>query len=116
MVTGPMFANIRWGTYVFFAALNVFLIWPVVYFYFPETKGKSLEEVCRNSTNVIVSLTIQLDVMFAYAHYNHKNPVKLSLNNDMPAPGTHDAEAVLGNVGKDTRTAHTDKPTVVQQS
>jgi len=54
--------------------------------------------------------------MFAYGHYNHKNPVKLSLKNELPAPGTHDAEAVLGNVEKDTRTAHTDKPTVVQQS
>lgn len=45
MVTGPMFASIGWGTYVFFAALNFVLIFPVVYFYFPETKGKSLEEV-----------------------------------------------------------------------
>lgn len=45
MVTGPMFSNIRWGTYVFFAALNFALIFPVVYFYFPETKGRSLEEV-----------------------------------------------------------------------
>jgi hypothetical protein len=54
--------------------------------------------------------------MFAYAHYNHKNPVKLSLTNEMPAPGAHDAEAALGNVEKDTRTTHTDRPTVVQQS
>jgi predicted MFS family arabinose efflux permease len=45
MVTGPMFEQITWGTYVFFAALNFVLILPVVYFFFPETKGRSLEEV-----------------------------------------------------------------------
>lgn len=54
--------------------------------------------------------------MFAYGHYNHKNPVKLSLNNEAPKPGSHDAEAALGNAEKDTRTGHADKPTVVQQS
>lgn len=42
MVTGPAFANIDWGTYIVFAALNA-LIFPVVYFYFPETAGRSLE-------------------------------------------------------------------------
>jgi hypothetical protein len=53
--------------------------------------------------------------MFAYAHYNHKNPVKLSLNNEIPAPGSRDAEAALGNVEMGTRIGQSDKPTVVQQ-
>lgn len=38
---------------------------------------------------------MQLDVMFAYAHQNNKNPVKLSLTGEMPKPGTRDAEAAL---------------------
>lgn len=45
MVTGPMFAAIGFGTYVFFAALNVIVIFPVVYLYFPETRNRSLEQV-----------------------------------------------------------------------
>ena len=45
MATGPMFANIRWGTYALFAALNGVVIFPVVYFFFPETKRYSLEDV-----------------------------------------------------------------------
>jgi hypothetical protein len=45
MATGPMFNNIGWGTYALFAALNGVVIWPVVYFFFPETKKYSLEEV-----------------------------------------------------------------------
>ncbi|ETW84398.1 MFS sugar transporter [Heterobasidion irregulare TC 32-1] len=42
MVTGPSFQNINWGTYIVFASLNAFII-PVVYFFFPETAGRSLE-------------------------------------------------------------------------
>lgn len=42
MVTGPSFNNIGWKTYIVFAALNAFII-PVVYFFFPETSGRSLE-------------------------------------------------------------------------
>ena len=60
MVTGPSFNNISWRTYIgmpfstpfflpdthhcliVFAALNAFII-PVVYFFFPETAGRSLE-------------------------------------------------------------------------
>lgn len=45
MATGPMFANIRWGTYAFFAAMNGLIIFPCVYIFFPETKKYSLEEV-----------------------------------------------------------------------
>ena len=71
--------------------------------------GTLKQSVCDRVTD------LQLDVMFAYGHYNHKNPVKLSLNNETPALSTRDAEAALGNVEKDTRTGHTDKPTIVQQ-
>jgi len=53
--------------------------------------------------------------MFAYAHYNHKNPVKLSLTNEAPAPGTRDAEAALGDANMGTGIGQSDKATVVQQ-
>lgn len=45
MATGPMFANIQWGTYALFAALNGLVIFPTVYLFFPETKRYSLEDV-----------------------------------------------------------------------
>jgi hypothetical protein len=51
MATGPMFNGIGWGTYALFAALNAVVIWPVVYFYFPETKRWSLEEVGTSSSS-----------------------------------------------------------------
>lgn len=44
-VTGPMFETIGWGTYAFFAAMNLVIIWPTVYILFPETKLRSLEDV-----------------------------------------------------------------------
>lgn len=67
MVTGPSFQDINWGTYIgksnlislpsyaimtvhvsVFAALNAFII-PIVYLFFPETAGRSLEgETCTN--------------------------------------------------------------------
>jgi hypothetical protein len=49
MATGPMFANIQWGTYALFAALNGVVIVPTVYLFFPETKRYSLEDVSRLS-------------------------------------------------------------------
>jgi hypothetical protein len=39
-----MFATIGWGTYAFFAAMNIVIIFPTVYFLFPETKQRSLED------------------------------------------------------------------------
>ena len=40
-----MFQNIGWGTYAFFAAMNLVIIFPTVWYLFPETKGRSLEDV-----------------------------------------------------------------------
>jgi len=40
-----MFEQIGWGTYAFFAAMNIVIILPTVYFLFPETTKRSLEDV-----------------------------------------------------------------------
>jgi sugar porter (SP) family MFS transporter len=63
MITPPAFANLGYRTYIIFAVFNAALI-PCVYFFFPETKGRSLEE---------------MDVVFASAHAEGLNPVKQSL-------------------------------------
>lgn len=60
MITPPAFANLQYRTYIMFAVFNAALI-PCVYFYFPETKGRTLEE---------------LDVVFASANSEGIAPVK----------------------------------------
>ncbi|GKT45269.1 sugar transporter STL1 [Colletotrichum spaethianum] len=60
MITPPAFANLGYKTYVMFAVFNAAII-PCVYLFFPEPKGRSLEE---------------LDVIFASAHADKVNPVK----------------------------------------
>ena len=44
MITPVMVRDIGWGTYLFFAAWNGIFI-PVVWFFYPETTGRSLEEI-----------------------------------------------------------------------
>ncbi|KAK7695523.1 hypothetical protein QCA50_000159 [Cerrena zonata] len=80
MVTGPSFNNISWGTYIVFAALNAFII-PIVYFFFPETAGRSLED---------------MDVVFALAYNEGVSPVAVSLRKDVPLAGTPEADEILG--------------------
>ncbi|KAI0347352.1 general substrate transporter [Trametopsis cervina] len=80
MVTGPSFNNISWRTYIVFAALNAFII-PIVYLFFPETAGRSLED---------------MDVVFALAHREGVSPVQVSLRKDVPPAGTPEADEILG--------------------
>ncbi|KAG9311786.1 general substrate transporter [Chiua virens] len=98
MVTGPSFNNISWRTYigmssfvylcmrdgltplVVFAALNAFII-PIVYVFFPETAGRSLED---------------MDVIFALAYNEGVSPVAVSLRKDIPAAGSPEADRILG--------------------
>ncbi|KAG1897588.1 general substrate transporter [Suillus fuscotomentosus] len=80
MVVGPAFNNISWRTYIVFAALNAIIV-PVVYFFFPETGGRSLED---------------LDVVFALAYITGEDPVKVSLRKDVPLAGTREADEILG--------------------
>lgn len=73
--------HLHLGTYALFAAVNGVIIFPVVYFYFPETKKYSLED---------------LDLIFAVAHEQGVNPVKISKSGDIPEAGSDEAERILG--------------------
>ena len=44
--TPPAIQNIGWKTYVIFAVLNALWV-PIIYLFFPETKGLELEDVDR---------------------------------------------------------------------
>jgi sugar porter (SP) family MFS transporter len=44
MITPVLISSIGWGTYLIFAALNALFL-PVIYFFYPETSGRSLEEI-----------------------------------------------------------------------
>ncbi|KAF6789367.1 sugar transporter stl1 [Colletotrichum musicola] len=44
MVTPVAFSTIKWKTYLVFAVINAFIV-PCVYFFFPETAYRSLEEM-----------------------------------------------------------------------
>lgn len=44
LITPVLVTNIGWGTFLFFAILNVTFI-PVIYFFYPETRRRSLEEI-----------------------------------------------------------------------
>lgn len=44
MITPIMISNIGWGTYLFFAVVNASFL-PVIYFFYPETRRRSLEEI-----------------------------------------------------------------------
>lgn len=93
MAVGPSFNNISWRTYIVFAALNAAIV-PVVYFFFPETGGRSLED---------------LDVVFALAHITGEDPVKVSLRKDVPLAGSREADEILG-VSTGIQYHHTTKP------
>jgi Sugar (and other) transporter len=45
-ITPPAITNIGWRTYIIFAVLNAFWV-PIIYLFFPETKGLELEDVDR---------------------------------------------------------------------
>lgn len=45
MITPVAFASIGYQTYIIFAVINGALILPVVYFFYPETAYRSLEEM-----------------------------------------------------------------------
>ncbi|RYO79593.1 hypothetical protein DL766_001203 [Monosporascus sp. MC13-8B] len=62
MVTPVMVSNLGrsgWGTYLFFAVLNA-IFFPIIFFFYPETAGRTLEEI---------------DLIFAKGHLENKSYV-----------------------------------------
>ncbi|KAI1823551.1 general substrate transporter [Xylaria intraflava] len=44
LITPVLVSHIGWGTFLFFAVLNA-TFFPIIYFFYPETAGRSLEEI-----------------------------------------------------------------------
>lgn len=82
-----------------FAALNAFII-PVVYLFFPETAGRSLEGTSYllplTGNMLTVSCSEDMDVIFALAYKEGVSPVAVSLRKDVPSAGTPEADEILG--------------------
>lgn len=94
-VTPTMIASIGWGTFLIFACANALFI-PVIYFYYPETKGRTLEAI---------------DLIFATAFEEKERPTHIAermpsltdkqvedMTRKIDIHGVHgDAEKAVGN-------------------
>lgn len=70
MITPVSFANIQHHTYLIFAGIN-FLMFPVFYFLYPETKGRTLEEMDMIFAKTPISQpwkSVQIARDMPYAH------------------------------------------------
>lgn len=68
MVTPVAFANIGYQTYIIFAVINLAMV-PSVYFFFPETAGRSLEEmdeIFHKTTNLFSVVKIAHELPHRY--------------------------------------------------
>jgi hypothetical protein len=68
MITPVCFANIGYKTYIIFAVINAAIV-PSVYFFFPETAYRSLEEmdeIFHNTTTAFDVVKIAKDLPHRY--------------------------------------------------
>ncbi|QQK47222.1 Major facilitator superfamily domain, general substrate transporter [Penicillium digitatum] len=76
MSTPVAFQNIGYKTSVIFAVINTFMF-PCVYFFFPETRYRSLEEldaIFKKSTNVFNAVTISVKEPYRYDKHGELKP------------------------------------------
>ncbi|KAF2150918.1 general substrate transporter [Myriangium duriaei CBS 260.36] len=65
VMTPAILAQVNGRYYILYAAINLFLVLPVVYFCFPETNGRTLEEIDEifsNSKNIFQPVKFSRDV------------------------------------------------------
>lgn len=98
----PIFINqSKWGCYLFFALIN-FIYIPVIYFYYPETAGRSLEEI---------------DIIFAKAHVENKPAYRVA--QELPKLSTKEIEEEgtrLGLYEEEEELLHTTHSAVTHRS
>ncbi len=75
MVTPIMITNIGWGTYLFFASVNACFL-PIIWFFYPETAKRSLEEI---------------DIIFAKGNIEKISYIKAA--EELPFLGPEEVEA-----------------------
>ncbi|KAL2256220.1 hypothetical protein VTK26DRAFT_1972 [Humicola hyalothermophila] len=88
MVTPIMVKRIGWGTYLFFACVNACFI-PAIYFFYPETARRSLEEI---------------DIIFAKGYVEKMSYVTAA--EQLPHLEPHDIEEYAVRYGLVDRSAH----------
>ncbi|KAJ5516460.1 Major facilitator superfamily domain general substrate transporter [Penicillium freii] len=76
MITPVAFENIGYKTYIIFAVINAFMF-PCVYFFFPETRYRSLEEmdaIFKKSTNIFNAVTLSVKEPYRYDKHGELKP------------------------------------------
>ncbi|KAJ4154173.1 hypothetical protein LMH87_010634 [Akanthomyces muscarius] len=105
MITPIAFANIGYKTYVVFAVINAFMV-PSVYFFFPETKLRSLEEmdgIFKKSSNVFDAVSISLKEPYRYDKHGQLKPEYLEeaehreYQEKSPSSGDENNSVLAGN-------------------
>lgn len=81
MVTPVMISGIGWGTYLFFAIVNACFL-PIIYFFYPETARRSLEEI---------------DLIFAKGYLENMSYVRAA--KELPYLSDEDVERVAVQYG-----------------
>ncbi|KAI5308571.1 hypothetical protein KEM55_005384 [Ascosphaera atra] len=108
MIGPPAFDHIGYKTYIIFAVINAF-IFPTVYFFFPETQGRSLEEmddIFKKADNVFNSVSISINEPHKYDKHGRLKPEYLDWASETKADkanGTseqfiHDIDAEQGDI------------------
>jgi hypothetical protein len=86
MITPIMLDHISWGTYLVFAVVNA-CFFPVIYFFYPETRKRSLEEI---------------DLIFAKGYLENMSYVRASKEMPLLTDAEIDAKAKeYGFVGEE---------------
>ncbi|BGO95408.1 sugar transporter-like protein [Rhodotorula toruloides] len=83
MFTPPFLASTAVGTFAFFGAINLCFL-PIIWYFYPETAGRSLEEI---------------DLVFAKGYVEGVSYVKMA--NDMPKMGPKEVQAEWARLGLD---------------